>query len=231
MTKTLCLPPEPDMRWNARLSKCAFEFRNESTQPSPESLAAKYNQVDVLELLQKGGKLELSLAIEHNSLDVVKYLIDVKKVNVENALHLAVNNNASKDTIEYLSKFNDINYKNNKGETPLLLAIRKNNLDNVKTIINLGGKLEKDLVFEALKSKSSEVAQYLNELSIKQKTELPNNYKLSFVTEDYNSLFNSFIKAMILSGKKELLKELDIADNLSLRQKLKPFRGTTFQAY
>lgn len=125
----------------------------------PIHTACIYNRVDVLELLEKMKSLEanaktqtqkqetpLSLAIKHNAIDALNYLLLNPRVNVtykdkmgNSFLHLAARKSSSK-VLDILIKSGhfDINEKNKYGYYPALVAFEEGRFDHIERLMEAG---------------------------------------------------------------------------------------------
>ena len=86
----------------------------------------------------------IHLAIEHNDLDLINFLIekgvDVNTKNNEGKtpLHLAIEKNKSNEIIDFLIDKADFNIKDKNGNTKLHLAIIDNDINEIKFLIENG---------------------------------------------------------------------------------------------
>jgi ankyrin repeat protein len=172
---------------------------------------------------EKGNTL-IHLAIEHNNLDLIKYLFDNNKVQIntkndegkipldlaieknkeitednngETPLDLAIEkNNKNQDIINFLIDKGGFNIKNETGNTPLHLAIINNDLDEIKFLIN---KTNLDIQNNNKKT------------PLQLGFELKNIYIINFLIDQVNEqgenpLLELVIKQSYEQGEKQLLE-------------------------
>jgi len=127
---------------------------------TPIMLAAKNNDIVLVKLLvSKGvsinskdgkGNPVLTEAVNKNNPEFVRYLLENgASVNVKDmwmnkektALMIAIENYANMDIIELMvAKGADLNAKDSDGNTPLMIAVDRNNLPAVKLLVEKGAE-------------------------------------------------------------------------------------------
>ena len=173
---------------------------------------------------QNTGKNFLSLIISANILDIENFLVNNRHIinftddNDNNALHIVINSNmnqSNKISLINLLLNNNIklNYKNNNGDTPFILACKKNNTEVIKYLLNIPNidiKAKNNLNLTALHIISEGVVEKC--LGYKKPSKmigdpepLVDNIELSKFTK---KLFDEYIKVYNNTDIQKLIDEL-----------------------